>query len=74
MAQLQLQFDGVRDQASVAGIQVTGPRARSFLIPSFLQNDTDDSAASLGARTRSRHQKENERQYLSNQTRLVLTL
>ncbi|CAL5223059.1 g5516 [Coccomyxa viridis] len=48
LAQLQLQFEGVRDQASVAGIQVSGPRAPSFQIPSFLQDDSDtDSAASI---------------------------
>ncbi len=45
LAQLQLQFEGVRDQASVAGIQVGGPRAPSFQTPSFLQDDTDADSA-----------------------------
>ena len=45
LAQLQLQFEGVRDQASVAGIQVSGPHAASFQTPSFLQDDSDTNSA-----------------------------
>lgn len=52
LAQLQLQFEGVRDQASVAGIQVSGPRAAFFQTSSFLQDDSDtDSAAILHGRS-----------------------
>ena len=40
LAQLELQFSGVRDNAAVAGIRVSGPMAPAFKIQSFLQNDT----------------------------------
>lgn len=48
MAQLVLQFDSVQDQASVAGISVSGPLAPSFKLQSFLQNDTASPADSYG--------------------------
>lgn len=48
MAQLVLQFDSVQDQASVAGISVSGPLAPSFKLQSFLQNDTVSPADSYG--------------------------
>ncbi|BDA50799.1 hypothetical protein COCOBI_17-0170 [Coccomyxa sp. Obi] len=48
MAQLVLQFDSVQDQASVAGISVSGPLAPSFKLQSFLQNDTASLADSYG--------------------------
>ncbi|EIE19503.1 hypothetical protein COCSUDRAFT_40319 [Coccomyxa subellipsoidea C-169] len=38
--QLVLQFDSVKDQASLAGISVAGPLAPTFKLQSFLQNDT----------------------------------
>lgn len=49
LAQLVLNFDAVKDQASVAGISVAGPLAPSFQLQSFLQNDTVQPAGSYGA-------------------------
>ncbi len=48
MAQLVLQFDSVQDQASVAGISVSGPLAPSSKLQSFLQNDTSSLSDSSG--------------------------
>ena len=48
LAQLELQFTGVRDNAAVAGIQVSGPMAPSFKIQSFLQNDTASASPAHG--------------------------
>ncbi len=46
--QLVLQFDSVKDQASLAGISVAGPLAPTFKLQSFLQNDTQSSADLYG--------------------------
>ena len=51
LAQLELQFSGVRDNAAVAGIQVSGPMAPSFKIQSFLQSDTASASPARGERS-----------------------
>lgn len=48
MGQLVLEFDSVKDQASLAGISVAGPLAPSFKLQSFLQNDTTSNADLYG--------------------------
>ena len=52
LAQLELQFSGVRDNAAVAGIQVSGPMAPTFKIQSFLQNDTASASPAHGEKSR----------------------
>ena len=51
LAQLELQFSGVRNNAAVAGIQVSGPMAPTFQIQSFLQNDTASASPAHGEKS-----------------------
>ena len=48
LAQLELQFSGVRDNAAVAGVRVIGPMAPTFKIQSFLQSDTASASPARG--------------------------